>query len=622
MISSLNSEQLDTHIKDRTLDTLVEEQVSLKDSDLTEKIQQCLLGFEKQYPNSDRNHQQATAAQQLAELTSVGVLNGPAGCGKTKIALEWAAKTNTKKIIWVCPRVQVCQGLINDLTSSEYLPDAKIEINTGEFKFIYQSGNKTETPEGKEFSGDVVITTIDQITNAIITHRSVTSLVDYMNAHVVFDEYHEYINMASFNLLFAELVQCKKFQEEKAKALLVSATPNYYFTEEFLGIDRDDIIGIDSFNQSKYKIQFTPFDEANQDETNPLYQAQPDNTIIISNTAQTAQRSFINNQENESALIFHSKYKKKDKDELFNKIVSTFKKGGSKEYTILRSGPVVQASLNITCDQMVTEFTHAENWLQRLGRLDRFGENDEENKYITAIPETLVNGKQSGACARFLNSLNSLQSAKAWYEFVSDKQLEETVTITQVYQLYKEFYDNDTHRKAIEEDFKTALKKSVEMIDLKLIDPVSLPRKKKVKDEKVKIKKHSLRGDNRFVQMAICNISSTTDIEFPNQYAYSEEDLEANLTAPVEVICGYGDSQQDLLGFMVKKHHNIKEVKKSYKDSFTLNEARNPETPIYLSYTPDDLKLVEGQPHPNAIYYAIGKKQPIGAISIKKLTEG
>jgi CRISPR-associated endonuclease/helicase Cas3 len=270
---------------------------------------------------------------------------------------------------------------------------------------------------------------------------------------------------------------------------------------------------------------------------------------------------------------------------------------------------------------MVTEFTHAENWLQRLGRLDRFGENNEENKYITAIPETLVNGKQSGACARFLNSLNSLQSAKAWYEFVLDKLLEETVTITRIYQLYEEFYDIDAHRKAVEEDFKTALKKSVEMIDLKLIDPVSLPRKKKVKDEKVKIKKHSLRGDNRFVQMAICTISNTTDIEFPNQYAYSETDLEANLTAPVEVICGYGDSQQDLLGFMVKKHHNIKEVKKSYKDSFTLNEARNPETPIYLSYTPEDLKQVEAKPHPNAIYYAIGKKQPIGAISIKKLTE-
>ena len=61
-------------------------------------------------------------------------------------------------------------------------------------------------------------------------------------------------------------------------------------------------------------------------------------------------------------------------------------------------------------------------------------------------------------------------------------------------------------------------------------------------------------------------------------------------------------------------------VKKSYKDSFTLNEARSPETPIYLSYIPDDLKKVEADAHPNAIYYAMGIKQAIGAISLDKLT--
>jgi len=70
---------------------------------------------------------------------------------------------------------------------------------------------------------------------------------------------------------------------------------------------------------------------------------------------------------------------------------------------------------------------------------------------------------------------------------------------------------------------------------------------------------------------------------------------------------------------MAKKHHNIKKAKKAYKDSQLLNEARNPDTPIYLSYTPEDLKLVEAQPNPFAIYYAEGDNQPIGAISINNL---
>ena len=617
LVSELTEQTLSELIEDKTLDSLVFK-TRTKKTDLSKQIQCCLRGFREHYPEGDRNQKQSKAAEQLIDSESVGVLNGSAGCGKTKIALEWATRTQAKQIIWVCPRVQICQGLVSDLISSDYLPHSKIEILTGEFKMIYQDGDVLDTPKGEAFSGDIVITTIDQVTNAIRTHNQVTSLVTYMNAHIVFDEYHEYINMPAFNLLFAELVECKKLQEEKANTLLVSATPNYYFVEEFLGIHSDDIVGIENFNKSQYKIEFINFDESKEDDTNPLYHQQPVKTFVISNTAITAQKSFIDNQSTEDALLFHSKYKKSDKDQLFQKVFDTFKRDGSQEHDILRSGPVVQASLNISCDRMVTEFTHAENWLQRLGRLDRFGKNTNDNLYITATPETLAKGKQSGACARFLNSLNTLQSAKAWYEFLQDKLTDEAVTLAEIYQLYKEFYENQTHRNAVEDDLKQALKKSTQVIALKLIDPVSFPRKKLAKN-KGNIAKHSLRGDNRFVQMATCNIVDRDNIEQTNQYAYPETDLEANLTISIELICGYGNSNQDLLAFMVKKHHNIKDVKKAYKNVVLLNEARNPETPIYLSYTPNDLKKVNSKAHEYAIYYAIGKKQAIGSISLLQL---
>ena len=620
LVSALSAEQLNQHIEESSLDELLKEAL-LTDRGLKTEIQTCLQGFEATYPNSDRSKQQQKAAHELSDAeVSVGVLSGAAGCGKTKIALEWAANTNARKIIWVCPRVQVCQGLVNDLISAEYLPNAKIEICTGEFKTIYQLGEKIDTPENQEFSGDIVLTTIDQVINTITTHTKITGLVQYMNAHVVFDEYHEYINMPAFNLLFAELVECKKMQGKKANALLVSATPNYYFVDELLGINKNDIIGIESFNKSQYKIKFTNFEEGEED-NNPLYQTQPDNTIVINNTAITAQKSFIKNQTNETALLFHSKYKKLDKQALFEKVFNTFKKEGSKEYTVLRSGPIVQASLNITCDKMITEFTHAENWLQRMGRLDRFGDNTQANVYITAIPETLANGKQSGACARFLNQSHCLQSAKAWYEFLKDKITDKPLlSIAEVYQIYQEFYGNDKNREAVGQDLLTALKKSVEVINAKVMDPVSFPNKNKPKEGKPKIKKNSLRGDNRFVQMAVLNIDNGKE-KFPNEYAYDESDDQGNLTMGVKTICGDGVIGKNLLDFMAKKHHNIKEqAKKAYKDSVLLGEARTPETPIYLSYTPEDLKQVEAQANPYAIYYAIGINQVIGAISVQQLS--
>jgi CRISPR-associated endonuclease/helicase Cas3 len=215
LVSALSAEQLNQHIEEETLKKLVESAL-LSGRGLKTDIQTCLQGFEREDRNRDRNKQQQKAANELSDAeVSVGVLSGPAGCGKTKIALEWAVNTYAKKIIWICPRVQVCQGLVNDLTSPEYLPNAKIEICTGEFKTIYHKGEKIDTPENQEFSGDIVLTTIDQVINTITTHTKVTGLVQYMNAHVVFDEYHEYINMPAFNLLFAELVECKKMQGKK-----------------------------------------------------------------------------------------------------------------------------------------------------------------------------------------------------------------------------------------------------------------------------------------------------------------------------------------------------------------------------------------------------------------------
>jgi len=627
LISKLTNDALVEHLNNRSLDQILEE-VFKNESGLKQNIQQCLEGFNQNNPEVERNNQQAFAAKNLSdEEVEIGVLKGPAGCGKTKIALEWAFNTGVKKLFWVCPRVQICEGLFKDLQSSEYLPQTKLEICTGEIKQILQSGKPIDTPEGSEFSGDIVITTIDQIINSITTHRNIETFISFMAAHVVFDEYHEYINMPAFNLLFAELVECKKYQqyedETLPNTLLVSATPNPLFVTKLLQIPELDIEGISSFNQSQYKIKFVDYDEKIEDDTNPLFQPQPANTIVISNTAITAQKSFIDNQDNENGILLHSKFTKIDREVLFDKTMNAFGKDGDRSIDVLRSGPVVQAALNITCDKMVSEITHAENFLQRLGRLGRFGEN-ELNQYDIAITKDVKEGKATNNSASFLSSMRTLQTTKIWFEFLQNKLPDGTITINQIYELYDQFYKDESCQNTMEKDLVTAFKDSVRRIEKKLFDPVTSPSSKNTKN---KIKKYSLRGDSRFVQMAVCKISNRQ--EAPTHLNKYLDDVMTYEVNRIEgVFMGQQKSDRDLIAFMYKKDHKIqtikqnKKIKQKYSVNVIKNEARNPDFPIFISYTMDDINANNDKPNPYAIYYLLGKNnQPIGAISLKQLTK-
>lgn len=619
LVSGLSAADLHELIDGHRLDEVLLEKQEIISS-LASHIENGL----RKFPNSEQTQKQNEVAKKLADVPNLAVLAGAAGCGKTKIALEWAKFTNAQQIIWICPRVQICQGIFQELTDT-YLTDANVEIFTGEFKFTNKWDNQTN--EESYFSGDVVVTTIDQILGSITTHTNVNSLLPFVNAHVIFDEYHEYIGMDIFNLLFAELVANKNIRAKNDKrTLLVSATPHYSYLTDILDIDPRDVIEMPSFNNSHYQIQFIEYDEANKLES-PLYQKYDNSTFVICNTAKTAQLSFLYQKDAENSLLFHSKYKRSDKKYLFNEAYESFKRDGTHKYDILRAGPIVQASLNISCDHMISEMSTPENILQRLGRLDRFGKNSMVNLLKIAITSSIMRGKQIGASAKFLSSLKGLQSTKAWYEYLTDRLSDRVFKLPELYLLYKDFYLS-SHKQAIQQDLEAAIKSSITLLGKKVTEPTKVI-KNKTEDKKTRISKNSLRGDNRFVQMAKLDVNDYKNPQFINEYAYqfpvSEKEEFDNLTESIVIIQGgtneQKNSSKDLLAHMFKKHHNIMGEKKTFNDNVLLNLARDPEYPIYLSYTPEHLDVVGGESskHAEAIYYAICDKQSVGTMSLKTI---
>lgn len=623
LVSSISATALLDFIREGRLIECLFDKVDLS-SNLVSHLDNALARFSE----SERTIKQRLVAKNLAELKEIGILSGAAGCGKTKIALEWAKIKNAQKIIWICPRVQVCQGIFEELTSN-YLPDAHIEIFTGEFKYTNSWDN--QTAEKNYFSGDVVVTTIDQILGAITTHTNVNTLIPFIQAHVVFDEYHEYADMEIFNLLFAELVASKNMRNDYDKrTLLVSATPPYSYIEKVLGLDiNNDVIEMPSFNDSNYQIKFIDYDETTID-GNPFFRRFDHKTFVISNTAKMAQLSFLYQKNNENSILFHSKYKRSDKKNIFNKVYNTFKENGTSEYNVLRSGPIIQASLNISCDHMLSEISRPENILQRLGRLDRFGKNLTVNTLEIAITDHIKKGNQYGASARFLEKIHSLQTTKAWYNYLNQRIGNKVFKLTEIYNVYKDFYSSTYKDSEILQDLESAIKSSILQINSKVTEPIKF-YKKNTKLKKQRINQNSLRGDNRFVQMALLDVNDYIKPKYINQYAYKIHDNEIdavdNLSESIALIKDLG-----LLQFMAQKHINIEpthpvkgipEKKMNSRYKTLENYARDAEYPLFLSYIEDDLNKVGGVSirHNQAIYYAICDQQPIGAISIQLINE-
>jgi CRISPR-associated endonuclease/helicase Cas3 len=86
-----------------------------------------------------------------------------------------------------------------------------------------------------------------------------------------------------------------------------------------------------------------------------------------------------------------------------------------------------------------------------------------------------------------------------------------------------------------------------------------------------------------------------------------------------------------LLDYAALKHGRIDETsviknlpanKMTARKSLLETYAKDPEYPVFVSYSPLELaqKLGETAAHDEAIYYGVCDKQPIGAISFKQLT--
>jgi len=616
---------------------------NLEESNLSKQIGLMEKNF---YPESAQSKKQSSACKELLKFKDrISILDAPAGAGKTKTSLQWAKINNAKKIYYIVPRAIIAEELFQEMRK-DYLPShVKYELVTGDKKIRWDGKKEVELDHDSVlFNSEIIFTTIDQVIKSVTTHKNITLLLDLMLSHIVFDEYHEYYKMSGIDLLFAEIIRLKGLMKEP-NTLIMSATPNYYMLENFLGIynkrsSNNSIVCFESVNQEKFLIEYLPYEEndfitANtilfeqecsdlklkraevdniEKEKNPFFQTHKNDikTIVISNTATTAQLSYIVNGEKEKSLLAHSKYNKSAKKDILSNIKKEFKLLDSKECTVLRSGPIVQASLNITSNKLITEATTIENTLQRLGRLNRFGDKIVGEFIIAISSNFFIVGDdykvKDSKVFDLLGKNNSKKSSILWLKFLQKELgvkvgLKTSFSIKEMYDIYKGFYSKEEHLEVLGEELIVSLRDSCKNIDKNIVDPIELIGKKNIKEKVVKLSKHSLRSQGFYTKMAIYNMNENSmvlDNEYMEEVSISRRDL----LLYNEDFKFISDTKKKLdIIYKDMKKSEIKRIKKLNDQQF-LSLSRDLSCPIFVSYSLEDLeKMNKSEQDEESIIY-------------------
>lgn len=630
-----------------------------KYSELITSIEKMEKSF---FPDTERSNKQTNAAIKLNDINNQGdvaILNAPAGAGKTKVALQWAKNNNASKIYYIVPRTIIAEEIFDEFKNVYLKKGVSFEIITGE-KQLKWTGKKEVILEDVSmyYNSDIIITTIDQLIKSTTTHKNISILQDIILSHVIFDEYHEYYKMSGFDLLFAEFIRIKS-AFTNPKTLIMSATPNYFMLEHLLDIytsSSSNIVSFKTENTKEYNLKYAFYDEElaiasseslfyidennvykqnkslNLEEINkhPFLKTWDDKkTIVISNTATMAQKSFLLNNEDEDGLLAHSKFKQDDKKDILSHIKTNFK-NIDKGCKILRAGPIVQASLNITSERLITELSTPEKIIQRLGRLNRFGE-DFVGEFIIAIPYKAIDHKLKtrSNVLTLLNQNNEKESTLLWLEFLfnelKNKETDNNFKLDMIYKIYENYYKDKNTQNILEKELLLSIKKSYNNIRNNILNPTDIIGEKVVSNVK-KMSKQSLRGKSYNSKMAIYHLGN-------NELSLTD-DYSDNVSLPRNLILLY-DENYYFIKETVKKHEllfakcdkkvsrTLKKAKKEKSDkyhNFVLDLSRSEDFNIYTSFSKTDLqKFNKKENNEEAYVYIKTEKQNIGYLKLKQL---
>lgn len=317
----------------------------------------------------------------------------PTGKGKTETALFWLLSQNVNKIFYILPTVTTVDAMrsrFEKIFGKEWISFSHhlLEISLFEEERLSQH----ELFIQKHLLKPIAVTTIDKILLTLMNygHYTVNEIM-LNNAAIVIDEIHSY-SPFTFSLIIEAIRYLKEYHN--VRICIMSATlPKVIectLKSASKGCNPTPLLSkrdVNSLYQKEHRTRIIPFREGislidSLDDIQRLLNKN-DKVLIVTNTVSCAQYLFKNlKTQTHKKILFHSRFtygdrykKQKEIDSLENR----------PQRVVLIATQIVEVSLNIDYDVLITELAPIDALIQRAGRVNRKGKKQPCDIYIFDI---------------------------------------------------------------------------------------------------------------------------------------------------------------------------------------------------------------------------------------------